>query len=360
MKILQISTTVSYGDGVSNDIFALQNVILRMGFQTAVYVENIDGRFFNNSVHHISDLPQLDRNDIILYHLSTGTNLNYKLNQFSGRKVVIYHNITPPEFFSKYNPMIFRACRNGLNGMKYLADTAEYCLADSEFNRQDLISAGYGCRIDVLPIVIPFEDYMDRPDQRIIDMYSQDDYTNILFTGRIAPNKKQEDIISAFYYYHKYYNSKSRLFLVGSYLNMENYYQRLQDFTDELELDSVYFTGHIKFSEILAYYRVADAFVCMSEHEGFCIPLIEAMFFDIPILAYDSSAVTETLGGGGFLTDSKDALVNASILNRMMTDEKLKKTILENQRERLKDFGRDKIEEKFKDYIGAFIEKNER
>lgn len=365
MKIIQISTTVQYGDGVGNDILALHNAIIKMGYKTAIYAENIDERINKHTkarklISHISNMPKLNDNDIVLYHLSIGTRLNYEIKKMEGRKVIIYHNITPPDFFCNYSRKTYRACIDGMNGMRYLSDTAEYCLADSEFNKKELIAAGYKCKIDVLPILIPFNDYKRKPNQQIIDEYSNDDYTNLLFVGRIAPNKKQEDIIRAFYQYHNKYNSKSRLFLVGSYQHMQSYYQRLLDYVEELELSDVYFIGHVNFDEILAYYRIADLFLCMSEHEGFCIPLVEAMFFNIPILAYDSSAVGSTLGGSGFLTKTKNPLVNAALINRILIDEKLRIKLIENEKERLRNFDNAIIEKKFEECMKTFIgEKNE-
>ncbi len=352
MRIIQVCTSVLYGDGVGNDIVALHQVILTMGYKTAIYAEVIDDRL-RTIVHRLSRIPKLKDDDVIIYHLCIGTSLNYDLQYYKGRKVIIYHNITPPEYFKKYSFVNYRASFEGVKGMNHLAKVADYCIADSEFNKKDLLSAGYSCKIDTLPILIPLQDYNAEPDQSVIDKYT-DGYTNLLFTGRIVPNKKQEDIISLFYCYQKYYNPRSRLFLAGS-VSVENYERRLKDYIDVLGVKEVYFTGHISFQEILAYYHLADAFVCMSEHEGFCIPLIEAMYFGIPILAYNSSAVGETLGGCGFLTDTKDSIFNAAILNRILTDQTLKQDIIYNEKIRLKDFDNRLIEERFIRYLKTFL-----
>lgn len=355
MKIIQMLTTMSYGDAVGNDVLALRKVILNMGYVTGIYAENIDARLSSDFVDSIGSMPPLDEEDIILYHLSTGTRLNYALESYKGRKIIVYHNITPPEFFCGYNRKIFELCLDGLRGMAYLADQAEYCLADSAFNKEQLLRAGYTCQIDVLPILIPFHDYAKEPDKKIIKTYAADDCTNLLFTGRIAPNKRQEDIIRIFYHYQKKYNKKSRLFLVGSYEGMERYYQRLKDYVRQLELEHVYFTGHIRFEEMLAYYKIADIFICMSEHEGFCVPLVEAMHFKVPILAYNSSAVSDTLGGCGFLTDTKDPLMNAGILNRILEDRVLREFILKKEAERLRNFKSEAVEKIFQGYIKTFL-----
>ncbi len=361
MRIVQMLPTISYGDAIGNDVMALSDAIKGMGYETAVYAENIHPKIKSDLVRHISKRSEIKEQDIILYHLSTGTKLNYELKTYPGRKIIIYHNITPPDFFNEYSENAVWLCAEGIKGMKVLAKEAAYCLADSSFNKKDLVIAGYQCKIDVLPILIAFADYEKEPERQIIQNYTDDGYTNLLFTGRIAPNKKQEDIIRIFYQYQKHYNPKSRLFLVGSYEGMENYYYRLLDYADQLGVENVVFTGHINFREVLAYYKIADAFVCMSEHEGFCVPLVEAMYFQIPILAYDSTAIAETLGGSGFLTHTKDPLLNAGILNYILEHPLVKQALVQNEKAKLKDFENRRIQEQFQQYIKVFLgEENEK
>jgi glycosyltransferase involved in cell wall biosynthesis len=345
---------LSYGDAVGNDAVALNDALKRNGYKTGIYAENIDGRFSGKIVQSMDKIPELKADDIVLYHLSTGTALNYRLPKYGGRKVIIYHNVTPHHFFSGYNEGARRLCQEGEEGLKHLAKYADYCLADSEFNKQDMIRAGYTCRIDVLPILIPFSDYKKEPDKNIVRRYQDDTYTNLLFTGRIAPNKKQEDIIRAFSMYQKYYNPRSRLFLVGSYNGMESYYKQLETYARELQLKNVFFTGHIKFNEILAYYKVADYFLCMSEHEGFCVPLVETMCFDVPVIAYDSTAIGGTLGGAGVLLKEKNPLEVAGMLDYLQRHPDIRQLVVEGQRQRLRDFEHDKIEKQFIDYLETF------
>lgn len=207
-----------------------------------------------------------------------------------------------------------------------------------------------------MPVLIPLKKYEKPPSRKILKKYLNDEFINILFVGRVVPNKKHEDVISIFYQYYTKCNPRSRLFIVGSYEGMEKYFQRLIRYVEQLGLSNVYFTGHLKFDEILAYYKIADAFICMSEHEGFCVPLIEAMYFDIPILAYDSCAIADTLGGSGFLTNTKNPLLNAFALNRILTDKQLKNTILENEQNRLNDFKSNIVERKFEEYLEQFLE----
>lgn len=356
MKVIQLLPTVSMGDAVSNDSIALRDILLKSNYETGIYAENIDSRLPKGLVKNYKNLPTLKKEDVIIYHLSTGTDLNELIKTFKCRKIMIYHNITPPEFFCEYNHASYELCKKGLEQAQNLKDTFDYVLAVSEFNKQDLIRMGYKCKIDILPILIKFDDYAKKPSKLILKK-CDDGYTNIIFVGRIAPNKKQEDVIRSFYYYNKYYNEKSRLILVGSYGGMEKYYVRLKNYCEELGVKNVVFTGHIKFDEILAYYHVADMFLCMSEHEGFCVPLVESMYFDVPVIAYDSCAIGGTLAGSGVLLKEKNSLEVAAVMNYILTHEELKKQIVANEKERLNDFAHSVIETEFLAYLKSFIEK---
>ena len=354
MKIIQILTTISFGDAVSNDTIALRDALLQMGYETAIYAENIDPRLPKGTAKKVKYMPPLGKDDVILYHLSTGTELNYKVAKYQTKKILVYHSVTPPEFFLPYSQAAAQLCQYGLDGAKYLADKMDYCLADSEFNKNDLLEMGYQCPVDVLPILIAFEDYKKAPSRKVLRKYRTEG-TNILFTGRIFPNKRQEDVIAAFYHYKKYYDPKARLFLVGSYAGMESYYAKLWSYVEELGVQDVYFTGHIKFDEILAYYHLADVFLCTSEHEGFCVPLVEAMYFQVPVIAYDCAAIGGTLGGSGLLVSDKDPLLLAGAVNRLRTDDELRNAILENQKIRLQSFEQSRVKAQFVDYLTGFL-----
>lgn len=354
MRIYQVIPTLAYGDAVGNDTVALKQLISSLGYKTDIFAESIVSPYNEKTAKKISQMPVLDTNDIIIYHLSTGTKLNYTIADYKCRKIVIYHNVTPPQYFSSYSPFFYGINTKALEGAKYLADKVDYCLADSEFNKQDLIDMGYKCPIDVLPILIPFDDYLKKPNTGVLKRYS-DTRTNILSTGRIVPNKKIENVIKAFYMYKKYYDKEARLFLVGSYTESDLYYRKLKKYVSDLDLKDVIFTGHIKFDEILAYYTLADVYLCMSEHEGFCVPLAESMFFDIPIIAYDKCAIKYTLGGSGILLENNNPLEVAGVINRVISDNNLRETIKKGQRLRLCDFRHDAVAEQFKKYLEKFI-----
>lgn len=354
MRIVQILPVLAFGDAVGNDTRALKDALISAGYETEIYAAAIDERLPKGTAKPFDMLERLEDEDIVIYHLSTGHEINYEISKLGGKKVILYHNITPPHFFKKYNKEAMYSCSQGLKAAKHLAKIADYAIADSEFNKQDLISYGFTCEIDVLPILIPFEDYEKKPNEKVLKKY-RDDYTNILFTGRVAPNKKHEDIIESFYYYKKYINPKSRLIFVGGSAGIDHYYGQLEEYVRRLKLEDVIFTGHIKFDGILAYYKLADLFLCMSEHEGFCVPLIEAMCFDVPVLARDTTAIAGTLGGSGMLLADNDPFVAAEMMNRILTDDVLREKIIANQRKRLRDFDNRIVKEQFLRIIEKII-----
>lgn len=347
MRVIQVLPVLAFGDAVGNDARALKNVLKNAGYNTQIYAAHIDERLSKGTALPYERIGQVNREDIIIYHLSTGHPLNEKVKELDGKLVIRYHNVTPSHFFKNYNYELYQSCKSGVQSVKELAKSADYVLADSEFNRQDLLEYGYTCEIEVVPILIPFADYEKEPNEKVLSTYQNDNYINILFTGRIAPNKKQEDLIDIFYYYKKYINSKSRLFLVGSHPKGDIYEKQLRDYVETLGLKDVVFTGQVGFDEILAYYKLADVFLCMSEHEGFCVPLVEAMYFDVPVVARNTTAIGDTLGGSGILLQDNEPIMAAEMINRVLTDEKLKECIIRNQRIRLKDFDYTVIEKQF-------------
>ena len=355
MRVVQLLPTISMGDAVSNDAIAIAKVLRDMGYQTGIYAENIDPRLPAGTAKPVSRLPRLQPEDAVLYHMSTGSALNEKIKQFRCKKGMIYHNITPSHFFQPYNAQLTQLLNEGLTGVLQLAGHIDFCLADSEFNKQALLEMGYTCPIAVRPVLIPFSDYAKKSTQEIIDRYDNDGYANFIFVGRIAPNKKQEDVIRAFSCYQRFCNPKSRLILVGSWSGAESYYRRLCRYTAALQVENVLFTGHIPFPDILAYYHTADLFLCMSEHEGFCVPLVEAMYFGVPILAYRSCAVPDTLGDSGILLDRKDPVETAMVADRILTDTLLRRELVARQRKRQQDFSYAKVRALLETQLREFL-----
>ena len=349
IKIIQVLPTMSYGDAVSNDAINIDKILRKNGYISELYAENIDKRV-KDKVFYISKLKKVNKNDILIYHKSTGTDLSFSLQKYKCKKIMRYHNITPGKYMEKYNKYLYNLVEYGRKGLEYASTYFDYSLAVSDYNKNELDELKYK-NIMTVPILIPFEDYEKVPDKKIIKAYS-DGKKNILFVGRIAPNKAHEDTIKSFYYYKKYVSEDSRLILVGNDGGFENYSKLLKKLIKELNLESdVIFPGHIKFEEILAFYKVADLFLCMSEHEGFCVPLVESMFFEIPILAYNSSAIKYTLGNSGVIINKKDYFLISELMNFILSDENIKKEIIKKQNKRLEDFKLEKVEKQLLEFI---------
>ena len=349
IKIIQVLPTISYGDAVSNDAINIDNFLRKSGYETKIYAENVDKRL-KDKVFKISKLRKVNKNDILIYHKSTGTDPSFLLEKYKCKKVMRYHNITPGKYLEQYNRYLYNLVEYGRKGLEHAGRYFDYSLADSNYNKNELDELNYKNTM-TLPILIPFKDYEKEPDKKVIKKYL-DGKKNILPAGRIAPNKAQEDVIKSFYYYKKYVNKDSRLILVGNDSGFENYSDLLKKLVKKLGLENdVVFPGHIKFEEILAFYKVADLFLRMSEHEGFCVPLVESMFFEVPILAYNSSAIKDTLGNSGVIVNKKDYFLISELINYILSDENVKKEIIKNQNKRLEDFQLEKVEKQLLGFI---------
>ena len=347
----------SFGDAIGNDVIMLDILIRKKGYETCIFYEEVSEKASKISSHY-SNIPKINKNDIVLFHMSTYSNMVYLFTEMNCRKIMIYHNITPPEFFYGYHFSLHKYCHKGLEQVQYLSDKADYCLADSEFNKKDLEKMGYTCKIDVLPILLSFDDYKKEQSDKIINKYN-DGTTNIISVGRInAPNKRWENIIKTFYFYQKYVDKNARLILVGSYETDDVYPKRLMSYVKDLSLNNVTFTGHIPFDEILAYYSIADVYLCMSEHEGFCVPLLEAMLFNKPVVAYSSTAIPYTLGDAGFLLEKNDPLEAALVIDRILKNRILYDEIVRKQNERLSFFDTQRVSKLFIQYIEDLVRRN--
>lgn len=333
-RIIQIVATLNYGDAVGNDVIAIKNTLKEKGIVTEIYATSIHKKIPEGTVRPIRRLPELRENDMVIYHFAAEDPLIEVVKTLKCKKILRYHNVTPPEFFKNYDKEAEKNTRNGLKQIREIKDDIDYVMTVSDFNAQNLKDMGYNCPIYVVPILIRFEDYEQEPSKKIIEKYS-DGVKNIVFVGRIAPNKKIEDLISAYDYYHKKIDSNTRLIIVGSCNEKSKYFDFLKRHIKRLMADNVIFTGHIAFEEILGYYRTASIFLCMSEHEGFCVPLVESMYFNIPIVAYASTAIPKTLNGCGVLLESKNPPEVAEGLK--LAFEK-RTQLIKDQEKRLEDF----------------------
>lgn len=346
-RIIQLVSSLNYGDAVGNEVVAFKRTLQEQGYNTEIYANHIHKKIAPGTAQFYRDMPELKETDLVIYHFASECDISKDLKKFPCKVILRYHNVTPPEFFRGYDANAEKATANGLRQVKEMRPYIDFCLPVSKFNMDDLKAMGYTCPMEVLPILIRFDDYAQEPDQSVIDKYTPDGRTNLLFVGRMAPNKKVEDVVSAFAAYKENYDKTARLFLVGSFQKEDKYYQQLQKHIKKLGVEDVIFPGHISFAAILSYYRIADVFLCMSEHEGFCVPLVEAMYFDVPVVAYDKCAVPDTLGHSGVVVSEKNYDQIAQIVHKIVSDEDVKERMIGRQNTRLKDFDLAKLKIQF-------------
>jgi L-malate glycosyltransferase len=232
-------------------------------------------------------------------------------------------------------------CLKGRRELSIYPKRVDLALGDSEFNRGELDRLGFD-PTDVLPVVPDFGHLDVRPNDLVARSFD-DEWTNLLFVGRVIPNKRIEDLIRYFHAYQRHFNHRSRLLLVGSYTGYEKYLAMLHHLVAELGASNVHFTGHVSDGELTAYYDVADLFLCASAHEGFCVPLVESFYKQLPVIAYAATAVPSTMDGAGILFKTEDPLEVASLVDAVLNDSALYDEMVESQnlaldRLRAKDF----------------------
>ena len=265
--------------------------------------------------------------------------------RLNGIKVLQYHNITPAAFFAQYSPGLFRLASLGRQELASLVGHVDLALGDSEFNRAELEEMGFA-PTGVLPIAVNTDRITSAPRRPALEKILGDGLINILFVGRIVPNKRIDDHIRLAEVYKRYVDNYYRFIFVGRYDGVPAYYAQVRALISEYRMlpDRFWFTGPVPDDDLAAFYRWADAYVSLSEHEGFCVPLIEAMAADVPVLAYAAGAVPETLGGSGVLFAPKDLEVAAELLGMLVYDRPLRERVLDGQRQRLQDFAPERIE----------------
>ena len=351
--IHQILPTIAFGDAVSNDALFIRKIIRDMGIKSEIYAEHIDQRLVREALNTKACMNNKD--NIIIHHFSIGSDVNEMVFDMQcKKKIMIYHNITPKEFFLNYCPRSYALCEQGRKQLMRGIDKYDLCVGDSDYNAKELLNIGYK-NVEVIPISFSHNGYLQKPNSSILQKYS-DHKVNILFVGRVAPNKRHEDLLKVFFYFHNYINRNSRLLIVGSYNGMERYYNKLRSLSDDLNLDDVVFSGHVPFEDVLAYYRSSDVFLCLSQHEGFCVPLLEAMFFKLPIIAYNICAVPGTLRGAGVLVNRMDHYAISEIINEIVVNNDFRQRLIKKQSKVLTEYGESRIVIELKETLLKAIE----
>lgn len=333
--IHQITAGYARGDAISNEARMLRAMFREWGHPSDIFseVKRIPKDLREDALD-IGDLAAaLAPTDIVILHLSIGSPVNAVFRELRCRKVILYHNITPPDFFLGIQGEIRAHLQRGLDQIKALAGAADLNLAVSRFNAEELALRGYR-DVKVMPMMLDRGQWDGPVDRRITAKYG-DGRTNILFVGRGAPNKRIEDLLATLHYVQKAVDPDARLIHVGSFGGLERYHALLQTKVYELRLNRVEFLGSIKADALRACYQIATVFLSVSEHEGFGIPLIEAMAKNVPVVAFAAAAVPETMGGAGVLVREKRFDVIAETIGELARNARLRDAVIAGQRQRV-------------------------
>ncbi|MCU1468123.1 MAG: Group 1 glycosyl transferase [Actinomycetia bacterium] len=329
MIVHQFVPTLEPG-AVGAHTLMVRDVLRAAGHTSEVFASEIEPVWADRGAHLLRDART--RADVIVYQMAIGSIVGDAVLARDEPIVVNHHNLTPMRYITGWQPVAAHGVAWGRAQLRELATRSRLGVADSSYNEQDLMEAGF-TRTTVVPILLDLTSFdvtpAPGPAPRGVTW---------LFVGRLAPNKAQHDIVKAFAAYRQFHNADAHLNLVGGGRE-DGYARTLQRFIHALGLDdAVTITGSVSDAQLAAHYAAADVFVVCSEHEGFCVPLLESMYHRVPIVAYAATAVPETLGEAGLLLDVKDPCTVAAAVDRVVGDTALRHQLVEAGARRVQDF----------------------
>ena len=331
------------GDAIGDSARRVRGLLRELGHDSNIYAMTIDDDLRGDVI------PWTDsgatRGDLTIFHFALVSPMTSAFAKLKAGRVLQYHNVTPAHFFAGYDAAIFRLAMLGREDLKSLVGHTDIAFGDSEYNRQELDALGFS-NTGVFPIAVDTERITRAPRRPALESVLQDEgWLNFLFVGRIVPNKKIEDHIKLAEHYKRYVNEQYRFVFVGKTDATPRYFDAIQALIERYRMPPgrFIFTGAVPEEDLATYYRMASVYISLSEHEGFCVPLLEAMAADVPVLAYSTTAVPDTLGGAGVQFTPKDLEYAAELLGELAFNDTLRTEVIAGQRRRLADFGDDRI-----------------
>jgi glycosyltransferase involved in cell wall biosynthesis len=353
MKVNQWVPAAHKGDAVGDSARRVRDLLRGMGHESELYALTVDDDL-RQDVRAFSE-PEAKNGDVTIFHFALPSPMSEAFAALPNGRVLQYHNVTPARFFAQYEPGLFRLASIAREELASLVRATDLALGDSEYNRQELDDLGFA-RTGVMPIAVDTARLTHAAPQPVLDDILDDGFVNFLFVGRIAPNKKIEDHIKLAEQYKRYIDPYYRFIFVGRYDVVPRYYAAIRALMDEYKMlpERFLFTGPVPDAELAAYYRASSVYISLSEHEGFCVPLVEAMAMDVPVLAYAAAAVPDTLGGAGVQFAPKDLEYAAELLGMLAFEDGPRDAVLAGQRKRLADFGDHVIQQRLSSALSVF------
>lgn len=356
-RIDQVVPTLASRDAIGGHTLQVRDLLREMGFGSDIYFANASADMLREG-RHIEKLGDVDATGrCLLYQLSIGSPAADAFARRPEPKFVDYHNITPVELVGTWEPEVGEELRLGRAQMKQLAAVTSFAMADSAYNEAELKEAGFRATA-LAPLLIDIEELKGSPDPALSKRLGAERAKgghDLLFVGKVAPHKAQHDLIKALAVYRRLYDPRARLRSVGGPIG-DSYPWALERFAERLGVvDALDLPGSVPHSELIAYYRAADVFVCLSDHEGFCVPLVEAMVNRLPIVAFAAGAVPDTIGDAGLVLDSKDPSRVAAAIDRVVRDGALRSLLGQAAAERVASMSLERSRARFSEVVLAAI-----
>ena len=353
----QFLPTLAAGDAIGNHVLRTRQVLRAAGYESQIFADDIHLEVRRQARPYREFKAPAGGSTVMLYHLSTGSPMAAYLAEQAdggrGQLAVYYHNITPAEFFGPWELEAAESMRTARGQLRKLAGPTRFAMANSTFSEAELRDEGYTDTC-VVPVLVDFSGLDAAADPTTLARLRRTAArggAHWLFVGRLAPNKCQHDVIGAFAAYRALFDPAARLTLIGGKTS-ELYRRALEELVSELDLtDAVELADVVTFPVLLAHYRSASVFVSLSQHEGFCVPLLEAMHFGVPVVALAAAAVPETVGEAGLLLDGHDPVLVAAAVHRVLTDTGLRQRLVSAGRERVEHFSRANTARRFLDVL---------
>jgi L-malate glycosyltransferase len=353
VRVDQVIPSLASRDAIGVHTLALADALRRAGIESDVYYGDCTPDLLG-AARPVGALGRPAKDRWLLYQSSIGSPV---FDAFASRpepKLVNYHNITPAELLQSWEPAVGYEVGLGRQQLGRIARHCSFAIADSAFNEAELHEAGFAATA-VAPLLIDMTVHAQADQARLrrLQIAKADGGPDFLFVGKVSPHKAPHDLVKMLAVYRRLYHPGARLHLVGSPLG-RRYEVALAAFVDELDLThAVDVVGSVRPEELEAYYRAADVFVCASDHEGFCVPIVEAMAHGLPVVAHAAAAVPETVGDAGLLLESKEPLAFAAAVHRVVADEELRRVLGRAAEARLARYSLDATRTRFVDLITA-------
>jgi glycosyltransferase involved in cell wall biosynthesis len=348
-RIDQVIPTLASRDAIGGHVMQLRDLLRSRGYRSDIYYGNASPDRLDDGfpITRIGEPSSTGR--VLLYQMSIGSGVADIFRDRPERKFVNYHNITPADLIESWVPAVGEEVRWGRAQLRDLAQVTEFAIADSVFNEMELRDAGYPSTTTV-PLLIDPEDFTGSPDPALAARLARQRSrggTDLLFVGKVSPHKGQDDLVKALSAYRRLYDPDARLHIVGGAIS-EEYQLAVERFADELGLaDAVEFAGSVSHEELIAYYEGCDVFLCLSNHEGFCVPLLESMYHRLPIVSYRFTAVPETVQQAGLILPGKEPARVAAAIHRVVDDARLRDQLAAGAEERVDWFALARVKEGF-------------